>query len=144
MSIDKHDYSVNVAAICGDPAQPFAFEQASHNLRGGMAWKGQMADVVRALRQVLNGGLNKKLFWHPARLVRGVIDNLTGPERIKLVSLAAEVAIRAYAGSLNDGQLDELEYELKTTGLICTPIQQQRDATTANATNRLYAGKSTQ
>lgn len=96
-----------------------------------MDCNGPLSAVVDALKQHDSPCDLKSVFWHPSQILRAIIDSdVEGANRIKLTSLATEVAISTYAGTMDTEKLDELTFGLRFTGLIDKYVRLKYDTGT--------------
>ncbi len=100
-----------------------------------MEWAGPVSAALKQTRAINEGQeVLADEFWSPARIVRAAVDSkVRGPERAELISHAADVALRIYAGVPAHEQLEELEHKLKTTNLLGVTTEQTVDYSSMGA-----------
>lgn len=129
-----HTTSVHVNAI--PLPERFAFENLSEDDPGkNMEWSGPVAAMVDQAAAVSAG--QESLtdgYWSSARTVRAAIDSrVGGPDRIMLISLATDVALRTYAGVGASEHITALRDSLSLAGLLGANVSQTADLTSSAA-----------
>jgi hypothetical protein len=129
----------------------FAFERASPF---GMSYNGTVGDVLQTLTENASDTNTVPLdegFWYPSLALRGVVDGTLNvdliPHRFGLINVAAQFALRAYAGSAQASDVHELgaavaeadQYRVNVKSLNEMHLKQWGDGQTATATGAQYS-----
>jgi hypothetical protein len=134
-----------VRQVVGTPPERYAFEGIPETaLSDTMGWKGTLATVYEEIETSYCDGppVVQQYPWHPARIVRGVIESdIQGDDRRRLTEVATAFALRAYAGVIHEADIDAIRTAIADAGLADQEIRQKYDSTTIGSSTSLQSAK---
>jgi phosphoribosylpyrophosphate synthetase len=129
--------SFSGAEASGALPQPFPFETAYQFpdvLSETMHFNGRLANVVAQLAMIDTARHAEERFWHPARIVRAVVNSkVEGQARVDLLQPAMDYAADAYTGKTTSGQYERVVKGLIEHRLLSDWVEQTYDPTTLEA-----------